>query len=456
MGEVVKGDEKKSYQVSEVYTPTTPARVTFVDRVSVNDRLVDALDTPGMQLVVFGPSGTGKTTLLTNKLKQVYENHITTRCMKSTKFDDLVLDAFSQLGQFYVSESGAAVKSSLSFELAGKYREINAKINSTSVRDDSQKSVRYVPPQLTAQTLGKLLGEAKACWVLEDFHIIAESEKPFLAQMMKVFMDLSDEYNSLKIIAIGAVDTGRQVVQYDSEMKNRVAEIRVDVMTDDELLSIITKGEEALNIEIPETLRRFVVIHANGLPATCHHICLKMCRSAGILNTCPERVGITKAHCESGLSRYVEECSDSIKLVFDNALRDRRKSKYQQPSLILYALTFFDTHGASRQNILSRIRLTDKDFPETSLKTLLSKLVSVEYSEILRYDANSAKYSFADPVYKAYAMARLKHERAGGSKQGSEVSKVNLSEILEELTQLLANMKERPPKEGFGFSNSKH
>lgn len=78
----------------------------------------------------------------------------------------------------------------MSFELAGKYREINAKNKPTSVRDDSQKSVRYVPPQLTAQTLGKLLGEAKACWVLEDFHKIAESEKPFLAQMMKVFMDL--------------------------------------------------------------------------------------------------------------------------------------------------------------------------------------------------------------------------------------------------------------------------
>ena len=67
--------------VYDVFTPTRPARLTFIERSNINERLVDALRTPGKQLVVFGHSGSGKTTLLVNKLHQVYDDHVTTRCM---------------------------------------------------------------------------------------------------------------------------------------------------------------------------------------------------------------------------------------------------------------------------------------------------------------------------------------------------------------------------------------
>ena len=54
------------YQVKEVFTPTTPARVAFVARDAINDRLVNALEMPGKQLIVYGHSGSGKTTLVVN------------------------------------------------------------------------------------------------------------------------------------------------------------------------------------------------------------------------------------------------------------------------------------------------------------------------------------------------------------------------------------------------------
>ena len=85
------------YLTRDVFTPTKPARIAFVERDSVNDKLVNSLTTPGKQIVVYGHSGTGKTTLLVNKLTQLYERHITTRCMKGLKFEQLILDAFDQL-----------------------------------------------------------------------------------------------------------------------------------------------------------------------------------------------------------------------------------------------------------------------------------------------------------------------------------------------------------------------
>ena len=93
--------EKK--QTTDVFTPTTPARLPFVERETINRKLVNAIKTPGKQIIVYGHSGSGKTTLLENKLFQTYEAHITTRCVKGLSFEQLVLDAFDQLGGFYES-----------------------------------------------------------------------------------------------------------------------------------------------------------------------------------------------------------------------------------------------------------------------------------------------------------------------------------------------------------------
>jgi len=89
------------HDVRDVFTPTKPAILTFVERDAINVRLFDAITTPGKQLVVYGQSGSGKTTLLLNKLFQTHENHLTTRCMVGLTYDQLIIDAFDQLAPFY-------------------------------------------------------------------------------------------------------------------------------------------------------------------------------------------------------------------------------------------------------------------------------------------------------------------------------------------------------------------
>ncbi len=52
----------------------------------------------------------------------------------------------------------------------------------------------------------------------------------------------------VKIIAIGAVDSAREVVQSEPEMRNRVSEIAVPLMTPEELSEIVTKGAGLLRV----------------------------------------------------------------------------------------------------------------------------------------------------------------------------------------------------------------
>jgi len=394
------------YSTREVFTPTTPARVAYVERDEVNDKLVNALQTPGKQIVVYGHSGTGKTTLLLNKLQQLYETHIITRCMKGLKFEQLILDAFDQLAPFYTREMGASVRGKKGIDLSSVYDALSIKISASIENESVETKARILPPQLTPQALGKFLGHVKACWVLEDFHKIDDSEKQKLSQLMKVFMDLSDEYPEVKIVALGAVETARQVVEHDNEMRHRVAEIHVTLMTELEISSIIKKGEEALNIKFTPEISRTVSKHSNGLASVCHHLCLNMCDAAKI-HTSVEGAPyqLTGEHCEAAVKTYVDEASDSIKAAFGRALKSRRKNEYENAELILKALSKVGDGGAARYDIHRSILRTHSKYPEKNLKSYLPKLCTPEYGAILRYDITSGLYSFSDPIYRAYALA---------------------------------------------------
>ncbi|MCH2341724.1 hypothetical protein ACGFZ7_20960 [Pseudomonas sp. NPDC047963] len=85
-------DIVQDYDVYDVFTPSQPAKLAFIDRNSINDSLINALNTPGKQIVVYGHSGSGKTTLLSNKLYQIYEGHITSRCMKGMSFEQIIIE----------------------------------------------------------------------------------------------------------------------------------------------------------------------------------------------------------------------------------------------------------------------------------------------------------------------------------------------------------------------------
>lgn len=389
-----------------VFTPTSPARLTFVEREAVNSRLVDALRTPGMQIVVYGHSGSGKTTLLVNKLHQLYDKHITSRCMKGVTFEHLVLDAFDQLSPFYLSESVTGVKSSISLKLSQDYLAIKNQISVSSSSEENKKMVRILPPQLTAQALARFMGEVgPCCWVLEDFHKIPSEERAKLSQIMKVFMDMADDYRSLKVIAIGAVDTARQVIEYDHEMKNRVAEIQVPLMNKMELEEIITKGGALLNITFMEEVLTGISSFSNGMASVCHQLCLNVCTNEEIYETYNEQVWIDAEHLHTSLHMYLEQCSDTIKKAFDTAFKQKKKAmKFDNAKIILKAISEFPQEGVPRSEVYAKILQTTSGYPQGNMTRYINGLCK-EDGGLLRYDSISGRYSFRDPIYKAFAQA---------------------------------------------------
>jgi hypothetical protein len=396
----------------DVFTPSSPARLAFVERSSVNEKLVNALQTTGKQLVVYGHSGSGKTTILVNKLQQLYPAHLTSRCVAHMTFEHLLLNAFGQLDSFYTDECSVVDRKSISSGLKAEYLGLKAQVGAYLDRQSKVTVKRIVPPQLTIQTLARLLGPAGVCWVLEDFHKLPDVEKKKLSNATKVFMDEADIYKDLKIIAIGAVDTARQVVEFDPEMRHRIAEIEVPLMTRNEIRQIAIKGEKLLNIHIPDELREGIVYYSNGLASICHTLCQNLCLVQGIVETQSTLREASHRHFEQAVQRYLEDASDTLKAAFDLAFRQQRTRRFDNCKLIIQALSKLPQEGGNHSKILKTIRRVESKYPSGNLTRYLRQLQTPERGSLIRYDRQAGTYSFADPIFRTYAIAKLKRASA--------------------------------------------
>lgn len=394
-------DKKRGFAAIDVFTPTKPAKITFVERNALENKLIPSLNTPGKQIVIYGHSGSGKTTLLVNKLRQKNQRFITTRCLSGMTFDQLILDAFDQLGTFYTTEKINELGGKLNAAIKAEYAILKAEIGSELSQNSEIKTQRILPPQLTPQTLAKLLGTANHWWILEDFHKISGQEKVKLTQIMKIFMDMSNDFGDLKIIAVGAVDTARQIIEFNPEMKNRVSEIKVPMMSHSEMKTIIRIGQAVLNFHIPSKVQTGIVYYSNGLAAVCHQLCLNLCFAANIQYTLTDAITIDDKQLTKAIEMYMENASDTLKSIFDKAFR-QKKRKYDNGMLILGALSRLPQDGATYASILVEIRKKEVNYPPGNLTLYLSKLQTDDYGAAIRYDSASGKYSFSDPIYLAY------------------------------------------------------
>ncbi len=392
----------KTYRTIDVFTPSKPASLSFVERGQLERQLSNALVTPGKQVVIFGHSGPGKTTLNTNALAKEKILSVTCRCTQDSTFESVVLSAFDKLNMFYTSEHIATHETKITSQLESDYKVVKASVEGSLSAGRSDTTIRALPPQLTAERLAEFCGAAGCCWVLEDFHKVPQIEKIKLAQSMKVFMDTAAEYETVRVIAIGAVDTAREVVECDPEMRNRVAEIAVPLLSVEELKEILAKGEKLLNVKFG-ALKNEIANYSSGLGAVCHQLALNICLAAGIRETVQQEFWINTDQLQEALQQYVRDTSDTLKSAFDKAIKRKRERKFDNTNLILEALTLAGAKGATHAELLSTIQKKLDSYPAGNLTTYLRELEDADRGEILRHDSTSGKYYFKDPVFLVYA-----------------------------------------------------
>lgn len=418
--------------LEQVFTPSSAAILTFVDRVDLDNQISKALLIPGMQLIVYGHSGSGKTTITQNVLRKNSRNFIVTNCILDTSVNEIILDAFDKLNPYFSSEKTSKITSKISSEIKASYAQIESVVKSELSAEYGEKQQRILPVQLTPQRLADFLGISEVVWIIEDFHKVNMHERQKLSQILKIFVDASNKYRSVKIIAIGAVGTAREVVNYDVELTNRVSEIHVPLMSKKELENIVIKGEKLLNIKFDHAIHTDIIKFSNSLAAICHHLCFSLCYNNNIKKTQFLSKEIRYTSLKEAVLDYLKQNSDSFKETLDRALKPRN-GDHDNTKGILESFCKSTKEELTTGDIMHYGN--NRRLYQANLDTYLQLLQTADYGELLRFDSNSGKYSFSNPFFKAYTIMQFSTEEQPSN---SNIKRRMYIENYDEILRLLS------------------
>ena len=232
------------YKLVDVFKPSGVPNVTFVEPENFY-LLKLAMQHPGRGVVIEGPSGIGKTTALKKAIDQIQSD-----------------------GQL------------------NKIRILSAR------KSDDVQSIKDIERWHNGPV------------AIDDFHRLEESLRQKLVDYLKYLADA--EIVEKKLVIVGIPGTGKDLVEIAFDVATRMDIIRLGRVDDEIILSMIEKGENALNIRFDR--KTDIVRAAGGSLNIAQILCSHMAARAGIGETQRETKSI-HSDVEAATSKVMEQMS---------------------------------------------------------------------------------------------------------------------------------------------------
>lgn len=386
--------------VNEVFTPGRPAQRLFVARSVEERRLTNQLRSTGTQIVIFGESGAGKSSLAERVLKKLGQEYAITRCTASTTYEELLASGFDRAQAKVTTETTqkSELKSASSSKMAVNGVGIGVEVEGTTSSGLVQRSA--VDYQINEGNLADAFKMSALVWVVEDFHKVSDDVRRSFAELMKVFSD-----SQATVVILGARENADEVVTFpDANLRHRVAAIELRPLADEELGELLDAGGDFLNIDF-SNVRRTIVLASAGVASTAHGLAKACLDDLQIHSTSDDRKVITPAVLSRAANEYVETLGGHIRERFSKAITQvgTKKRKFKNYLVVVHALATFEQHGATHAELLERIRaLFHPDYPAGNLSQYLIRLGEEVRGEVIR-KSSDGKFRFDTPLHLTYA-----------------------------------------------------
>ena len=424
-------------EVTEVFTPSIPASRGFVGReTEMEDLRNGGLRVPGAQVVVWGESGAGKSSLINKALSDEDMIAVKTACTPDSTYEQVLAAAFEGTGAFYVAETTqhAEAKASMDFTFGSELIGAKNKLTADASTGGSLKQEPITKPQLSAQKLVFELGARGYSWVIEDFHKMEKSERSKIAHALKVFSDEGGKYKKTRVIVIGVSESVDELLADATNIANRLVDIHVAPLNHEELGKILEVGEHLLNLGF-SNIRTRLLNTAVGTAGIAHALALACCNRRNVTHTSREQIIFTEQDFQSAAESYVRTRSGGLKARFASALKVHRKRVYKNTELILRALTQLPERGGTVGEILDVIRREYPDYPSSNATKYLLELQEENRGALIR-KTSTGIYRFDEPLQHAYAKAYFDNYLGQGEKTSTMLPPTDWQSVLERTARL--------------------
>lgn len=382
--------EHLAVRAAAVFLPSAPINRAelFAGRIEQIQAVMDAVQTQGQHVALYGERGVGKTSLV-SVLREIMTAHgpgaqpvVRENCHAEDTYGQLWLRALESIKISVESPGtgfGADTKKTV-VTLAGAFREPPA----------VHQVVRQLRPVNTPLT-----------FVFDEFDQVADPKvTDAVAETIKA---LSDYSVPVTIVVVGVGDSVDALIRSHSSIERALVQIRMPRMRQDELAQIVSKAMNELDMQCEAAARTRIVALAQGLPHYVHLLGLHATRHALEVR----RLEVRVADVEEGIRRAVAQASQSVLDSYVRAVRSNRKEALFAKVLLACALAETDELGffkpSSVREPLARMG-TPMEIP--AFASHLNKFSSDDRGNVLKKAGQQRRYRyrFRNPLLQPFVV----------------------------------------------------
>jgi Cdc6-like AAA superfamily ATPase len=387
-------DTMQVERLSQAFTPHRPIDLPkfLSGRVELLYRAMDAANTEGLHVILFGDRGTGKTSLarvlglmLQEPTRSDGRRVLVTSCNSSDDFTSIwrrvfqeVLVAPRQLG-FSPDRSQIAVHRMQDFDATDP--------------NDVRLMVQSLPNPSVI--------------VIDEFDRVPASgdARRLMADTIKLF---SDTGVKATIILVGVADSIGQLIAEHQSISRNIEQIPVEPMSPTELGDIIRKGYDHVGIGYQDSLPRHIAELSQGYPHYTHLLGLWAGRRAlesGAADVTPEIL-------DEAIPAALKGATGGVQHEYEKAILSSQKDALFEEVLLACALTKKDSLGRfATADVRVPLRLIlDREIAIGGYQSHLAKFCESERGPVLRKSGKprSYRWQFVNPQIIPYILIRGK------------------------------------------------
>lgn len=398
----------------EVFTPATPVRDDmFATRrhEHLQDRVEAALGQRGRQVVLFGLTGVGKTSLVRYLCRHRDIPYVRVEC--GATFEELMRDA---LGKIIGEEEIEKIKTeSAEAELsANLWTFLTAK---GKVGRETQTRTAKIPrtlPGMVAEALD-LLGYRVL--FLDNFENLAgkkhrEETARAISEFLKLLADRSiDADTDVKVVVAGIPEASEYLVSLDTATARRTAQIEVQRMPPEELDQILERGGQKLEIEFEGFCRERIVESSDGFPYYTHLFALHCARRA----IRDDRRDVTIEDFEASLDEILADTDLTLRKSYQAAIETSGEIRLRKS--VMEAVASLNDVEVPFKAIRESFLVLHPQYENPARLNFISTAITPlkkEYGILSDRGMPKSKnnlYRFTNPLMRAYVRLKMHQER---------------------------------------------
>jgi len=403
-------------RLEKVFGVINDSLATYVSRKEI-DECFERAFTQKRELVIYGSSKQGKTTLLNNHIKQ--ENKVVVQCAPTLSLHDVYKTILKKLDVTIQSststENEDAHKTQFNFKVKIPFI-VEAGVESTSINGEKETTSETQMDVNSAQDIAEIIKKyyPDSVIILENFHYLDEKQQKLFAFDLRTFQDID-----VRVVILGIWRERNRLTQYNGDLQDRIVELPVEPWEEEYLQQIISLGEKSLNIDLND-IRNEIISESFGNVGMLQELCKESCYDAHVVET---QTGSPKTITYANMNNAIERITRSYASRFNRSLETFADAKprsspdgskglgipYFFVRVILSSFTMDQLkNGLSINDLKEAIRLihpnSDNMQFERSLTVFLNRISAYQKNHgitpsIFDYDTNSRHLSIVDPNF---------------------------------------------------------